>query len=70
MSRKPVKARQLAPGTVFWQIVKPLTRVGCSPERIAGRLKQINADDFSKPVSRETIYAAPYGFQKVNDAGS
>jgi len=43
---------------------KPLTRVGLSPEQIAGRLKRMNPDDLSKQVSHQTIYAALYARPK------
>ena len=61
---RSVRTRKLAPGTVLWQIVKTLIRVGWSPEQVAGRLKQMNPDDLSKQVSHETIYAALYGLTK------
>lgn len=62
--QRSVRTRKLAPGTVLWQIVKTLIRVGWSPEQIAGRLKRMNPDDLSKQVSHETIYAALYALPK------
>lgn len=62
--QRSVRTRKLAPGTVLWQIVKTLIRVGWSPEQIAGRLKRMNPDDLSKQVSHETIYVALYALPK------
>ena len=62
--QRSVRTRKLAPGTVLWQIVKTLIRVGWSPEQIAGRLKRMNPDDLSKQVSHQTIYAALYARPK------
>ena len=47
--QRSVRTRKLAPGTVLWQIVKTLIRVGWSPEQIAGRLKRIYAALYALP---------------------
>lgn len=44
----------------LWRYVERRLRQGWSPEQIAGRLKQDYAQDMSKQVSPETIYAALY----------
>ena len=62
--QRSVRTRNLAPGMVLWQRVKPLIRVGWSPEQIAGRRKRIYPGDLYKQVSNETISAALYALPK------
>lgn len=58
------RGKKLAPGTVLWEIVSGLIKVGWSPEQIAGRLRRMNPDDPSKQASHETIYAALYALPR------
>ncbi|MES2207131.1 MAG: IS30 family transposase [Pseudomonadota bacterium] len=56
----PRTVKKLHPDSVLYQVVHALLKVYCSPEQIAGVLKDMHPGDSRSCVSHETIYSAIY----------